>query len=379
MQRRVFASSISIAALAICVLATCVNAQVPAGPPGAKPLGVPAQGPGFGQALPRKLDAVGGIVIGGPVATPPLPTDVELNAVAIDAWLEALVSELSSNSFETRVAASAMLLEKRADQRQLMSLLARTNIDREARARLIFALQQRILKAPRGALGVRMESMRDDLGVRVTGLIPGMPGEKLLRLHDVVYAIDGAPLALREDLIRNVQSKEPGRVVTLSVYRQQRDAKGKGLFDANGQPLLDKHDFEIELASTDTLEVKGGPEQVNLLPSPISLEREALAEAVATRFGETARVLTLPEREVEARKGQALDAHPVVREALASLELLRKVGGADAATMKLLLIEATKLRQKAESDGISDAEREHLLALADRVDAIVLEISRLGK
>ena len=118
---------------------------------------------------------------------------------------------------------------------------------------------------------------------------------------------------------------------------------------------------------------------MNLLPSPISLEREALAEAVATRFGETARVLTLPEREVEARKGQALDAHPVVREALASLELLRKVGGADAATMKLLLIEATKLRQKAESDGISDAEREHLLALADRVDAIVLEISRLGK
>ena len=67
MQRRVFASSISIAALAICVLATCVNAQVPAGPPGAKPLGLPAQGPGFGQALPRKLDAVGGIVIGGGV------------------------------------------------------------------------------------------------------------------------------------------------------------------------------------------------------------------------------------------------------------------------------------------------------------------------
>ncbi len=366
-------SSRQLFALTVLLVSPMVGAQVPAGLPSIRP----GQGAGIGQPLPRKPSATGGIVIGGPVATPPLPTDVELNAVVVDPWLLAMVDQLASSSFEVRSRASEELLKRHADQRQLMALLARPNLDREARARLISALQQRILRAPRGALGVRMESMRDDLGVRVTGLVPGMPGEKALRLDDIVYAIDGEAVAVREDLIRIVQSKEPGTVVTVSLYRQQRDAKGKGIFDAKDAPIHDRHEFDIALASTETLEVKGGPEPANLLPSPISLEREALATAVAERFAEKARVLEAPARVEAEQKARALDAHPVVREALASLELLRKVGGADDATMKLLLIEATKLRQQAESDGLSDASRAHLRALAERVDGIVLEISRL--
>ncbi len=366
-------SSRQLFALTVLLVSPMVGAQVPAGLPSIRP----GQGAGIGQPLPRKPSATGGIVIGGPVATPPLPTDVELNAVVVDPWLLAMVDQLASSSFEVRSRASEELLKRHADQRQLMALLARPNLDREARARLISALQQRILRAPRGALGVRMESMRDDLGVRVTGLVPGMPGEKALRLDDIVYAIDGEAVAVREDLIRIVQSKEPGTVVTISLYRQQRDAKGKGIFDAKDAPIHDRHEFDIALASTETLEVKGGPEPANLLPSPISLEREALATAVAERFAEKARVLEAPARVEAEQKARALDAHPVVREALASLELLRKVGGADDATMKLLLIEATKLRQQAESDGLSDASRAHLRALAERVDGIVLEISRL--
>lgn len=355
-----------------------MHAQVPAGPPTER-LGQDLDiGIGIGQPLQRKPGAIGGMVIGGPVAIQPLPTDVELNTVVIDPWLLANVERLASPSFEVRVAASAELLAKRADQRQLMALLARTNVDREARARLISALQQRILKAPRGALGVRMESMRDELGVRVTGLVAGMPGEKSMRIDDVVYAIDGEQIALREDLIRIVQSKEPGRIVTISLYRQQRDAKGKGLFDANGQPMLDKHDFDIELASTETLEVKGGPEPANLLPSPISLEREAMATAVAERFAEKPQMLEVPARKEAEKSARVLDEHPVVREALASLELLRKVGGADDATLKLLRMESGKLRHQSDSPGISETERAHLLAIAQRVDAIILEISHLA-
>jgi serine protease Do len=89
---------------------------------------------------------------------------------------------------------------------------------------------------PRSWLGIQIGTLRDDPdfrelvpnvkdGVIITEVIADGPASKSdLRPADVVTAIDGKPVVTSDQLKEAIRSKKPGSNVTLSVYRQSKDA-----------------------------------------------------------------------------------------------------------------------------------------------------------
>jgi hypothetical protein len=232
-----------------------------------------------------------GVGIVGGVSTPPvtLPSDAELAKIDVPAELVRLARSLDAEQYADRAAARAAILARRPSQNELMALLLRRDLGDEARQSLVGILRERILKSPRGALGIRMESMmlREE-GVRITGVIAGMPAEKVLEVGDVVIEVNEAPLRDRNDLIREVQSLEPGDEVRVKLKRVRRDEAGKAMVDENGMELNELLDVKMRLGSTEDLEAQGDP--LNpvapnpLMQNPALLGREAIADAAAERF-----------------------------------------------------------------------------------------------
>lgn len=232
-----------------------------------------------------------GVGVVGGISSPPvtLPSDAELAEVDVPVELVRLARSLDAEHYSDRAAARAAILARRPSQNELMALLLRRDLGDEARQSLVGILRERILKAPRGALGIRMESMmlREE-GVRITGVIAGMPAEKVLEVGDVVIEVNEAPLRDRNDLIREVQSLEPGDEVRVKLRRVRRDEAGKVVLDENGLETSEILDVKMRLGSTEDLDAQADP--LNpvvpnpMMPNPAMLGREALADAAANRF-----------------------------------------------------------------------------------------------
>jgi hypothetical protein len=218
------------------------------------------------------------------IPTASLPTDAELARIDVAPELLRLARTLDQENYAERAAARDAILARKPSPNELMALLLRRDLGIEARHTLVSILRDRILKAPRGALGIRMETlvMGGD-GVRITGVVAGMPAADVLQAGDIVATVNGVALKDRNDLIRQVQSLEPGNEVDLVVRRVKRDEAGKPIVGADGAEVTQQLDVKLRLGSTDDLVEKGDP--VNpLVFNPMTLERAATAQAAADRF-----------------------------------------------------------------------------------------------
>lgn len=249
---------------------------------------------------------------------PPLPSDSELARVEVPAELVRLARQFDSDAFAERAAARDQLLARKPTPEELMALLLRTDLSNEARHGVVSILEQRIMLAPRGALGIRMEGpLMRETGVRVTGLVPGMPGERMLKVGDLIREVDGQPLLDRSDLIRAVQSLPPGLEVSLLVRRTMRDADGKALVGADGLERVEDLRIKLRLGSTEDLDEKGDPQ--GGVANAMAPQRVMQVEEARRRFLPSPRVVSFPDREPGSDR---LPANPeAMRKQLAAMQL----------------------------------------------------------
>jgi hypothetical protein len=262
-----------------------------------------------------------------PRAEPKLPSDQELAQVRVDPELVRLARELDAQGFAERRGAREAIMARKPAPDELMALLLRKDLGDEARHQLVGILRNRILTAPRGALGIRMENAAErDGGVRVTGLVPGMPAEKVLKPGDIIRQVNDTVLRNTLDLVNAVQSLPPGVEIRVVVKRVRADAlaeKGpakppvKGGVPADAPPgaPADIHEeiaASMRLGSTEELQEKGEPlaggnnirgiggvvvgGQV-VGAGMITFERVATAQAAAKRFLPQPTAVVFPGRE----------------------------------------------------------------------------------
>lgn len=249
---------------------------------------------------------------------PPLPTDSELARIEVPAELLRLARQFDSDAFVERAAAREQLTARKPTADELMALLLRTDLSNEARHAIVSILEQRIMHAPRGALGVRMEGpLMRETGVRITGLVPGMPAERVLRIGDLIREVDGQTLLDRSDLIRAVQSMPPGLEVQLLVRRTMRDAEGKVVVGDDGLERVEDLKLKMRLGSTEDLDEKGDPQ--GAVANAMTPQRAMQVDEARRRFLPNPSVVAFPDREQPSGR---LPANPeAMRKQLAAMQL----------------------------------------------------------
>ena len=196
-------------------------------------------------------------------ATPAVPIE-NLPHVQVDPALRDAAAQLDDPSFTVRDQATDRLMDKAIDTPQLYALLAGNDLTPEQRYRLLAILQTRLLKSPRGAIGIRMAGLlpgamppNGPVEIRVDDLLPGLPAEKVLQIGDTITAVDGRVLTRSDELINYVQMKQPGDKVTLTVRRTRIDDRGKKVLDERNLPVTDTIPVELALGSADLLQLPG--------------------------------------------------------------------------------------------------------------------------
>jgi hypothetical protein len=254
---------------------------------------------------------------------PALPTDSELSRIEVPSELLRIARQFDSDAYIERAAAREQLIARKPTPNELMALLLRTDLSNEARHGVVSILEQRILLAPRGALGVRMEGpLMRETGVRITGLVPGMPAERVLKIGDLIREVDGQPLLDRSDLIRAVQSMPPGLDVQLLVRRTMRDADGKVLVGDDGIERVEELKLKMRLGSTEDLDERGDAQ--GAVANAMSPQRAMQVEEARRRFLPSPTAVDFPDR---AQQGERQAANPEsMRKQLAAMQL----AGADA-------------------------------------------------
>lgn len=292
----------------------------------------------------------------------PLPTDAEIARVPVPPDLLQIARAFDSDSYAERAAAREQLSARKATANELMAVLLRRDLTVDARHAFVSQLAFAIMNAPRGALGIRMEGpLMRETGVRVTGLVPGMPAERVLEVGDLLREIDGKPLVDRSELIRTVQSLAPGVEIQLLVRRIRRDAEGRVLVGPDGAELTDELRVRMRLGSTQDLEGNGDP---NGVANPMAAARAAQIAEAERRFLPAPTVVAFPDREKPA------PPKPATLDGLRKQVALLQLSGADPEVMKSIRarLEDLALMLKQASD---PATREKLQGY---LDALAVEI-----
>ena len=256
-----------------------------------------------------------------------LPTDEELGRVSVSAELVRLARTLDSDAFSERAAARKSILDRKPTPDELMALLLRTDLGQEARHQLVGILRDRIVNAPRGALGIRMENFPDkDGGVRIIAIVPDMPAEKVLQVGDVVKRVNDTPLRSTLDLVNTVQTLPPGSEVKLVFRRLRKGALAPvapaGAPPANAADPMEELEATIRLGSTEELNEKGDPALGGVIigTTGASYQRMLTAQLAAKRFLSTPKAVEFPGRTVPADEKPAVTIDSV-RKLLAELQL----------------------------------------------------------
>lgn len=258
-----------------------------------------------------------------------LPSDAELQRVKVSDELVRLAKDMGAQEFAARVAAREAMLARKPTRDELMALLLRTDISEESRNAVVGMLTNIILTAPRGALGIRMDlGVIRERGVRVTGVVPGMPAEKVLLAGDLIESVAGQPVNDRNDLVSVVQGLPPGAETKLTVRRTKRDAQGKALIGADGLEVTELLDVALRLGSTEELNERGDPMQPAFI-NPATQARQWTAAAAAQRF-------LSPPVEVPVKRrfsARAVDG-PITMASVRQLLVEAQLSGADADTVR---------------------------------------------
>jgi len=207
-----------------------------------------------------------------PIRGSMLPTMAQLKSLSIEPAVRALVAELDSPQWSVREEAAEQLRVLRVAEDQLLAVIAqdgsRGELTAEQWHRLLDIVYDRLIEAPRGALGIRMDRRWDGLpGVLVTDLLPGMPAERQLMLGDRIIEIAGRPVMSSDDLIELVQLRRPGDEITMRVARARRDEDGRELAGRHGQPLFDEIEVDLELGDADQLDRYSDPSMPMNMPA----------------------------------------------------------------------------------------------------------------
>ena len=293
----------------------------------------------------------------------------KLQGVAPDRRVSDLVRALGDPDFAARERATAALLDiqKVPDEQVWIHLSgAAGELPFEAHARLLEVARSRILDAPRGALGIQMAArFADTDGVTVTGLIPNMPAQKVLKPGDRIVQLDGKQITVSQQLSAVVQNKRPGDRIAVVVMRGERDELGRVKGGADGKPVERRVEIEMEVGSRADLEKfgDGGMDTGN------DSTRDRLAERLLLDFPAPVRVMR-----TERLPGEPLDveSHPDImqlRQQLASSDGL----GAGAGIRAVLRARLSALEAAARAPGLDEGERAWFKAVADRYRELIPE------
>ena len=242
--------------------------------------------------------ACGPAVAQGQSVAPPeddvsLPGLTELRAIEIPPRLDALVQRLGDSSYAEREEATAELLSMSIDNTEIYAVLAQKELTPEQRHRLLSVVRERLLRAPRGAVGIKIDNRWRLQGrIVVEELLPDLPARHVLEVGDRITHIDGRLLADWNEFVDKVQSSAPGEKITLTVERLvngQRPARAPAI-EAE-EPQFAHLEIDLMLGSADQLvdPVTGRPQQGGSVVTRRALE----ADLAMIRFGCMPRLLKI--------------------------------------------------------------------------------------
>ncbi len=154
------------------------------------------------------------------IARTPQPAEADASNDA----LQALVTELDSEVFETRERATDLLTtDESISASSLEALAGQGGLSPEAHSRVLEALRRRFIDMPRPAIGISMNQPVGPEGVGIAGVSPAFPAANVLQTDDVVAIIAGVPLENTlsgSELLRDVvRSFLPDEEIPMTVVR----------------------------------------------------------------------------------------------------------------------------------------------------------------
>ena len=171
-------------------------------------------------------------------------------AAEVPAGLRAIVQRMDDPSWSVRESASKEASSGAWTMQELRKALDGPSLSLEQRSRLEEALWLTWDAKPRGAIGITMGQGIG--GVLVTQVHEGFPASRVLRVGDVIVAIDGVPTPGNDGLVAVVQQRGPGDRLRLSVVRGGPGAAPAVVAQQPAQ--AERIELEVELGDFAALE-----------------------------------------------------------------------------------------------------------------------------
>lgn len=136
--------------------------------------------------------------------------------------LDKRIAKLDSEYWDERIQAADWLRSLDIHTVILEDMLDASYLSNEQKHQLLAITSDRILRAPVGAIGISMEFVIDEeiASVRVTGLIAGMPGEKVLKINDLITSINGKKIESNDSLRKVISAYRPGNILKIELNRE---------------------------------------------------------------------------------------------------------------------------------------------------------------
>ncbi len=181
-----------------------------------------------------------------------LPSAAKLSEIQIDERLRLCIESLGDPTYAVREAATVELRTGDFVRWQIYAALSRMDLTSEQRYRLMSAVQDNLLLTPRGAVGISMATRRDNKIV-VGRLLPDLPALDLLHVGDRITHLQGKPLPNWRAFVNEVQTREPGAKITVTVERIISPRRTNRRQIGVEEPKFTTLDIEIELGSAEML------------------------------------------------------------------------------------------------------------------------------
>lgn len=289
-------------------------------------------------------------------------TPDRMAGVVADPAVTALVRQLSSVEWAERADATARLLDRAIPDEQIWVHLRAGGLGPEAHSRLLHVGQERLVHAPRGALGIQMAGrFEENDGVVVTGLVPGMPAQKVLKPGDRIVSIEGQRIQVSTQLTAIVQARRPGDRIAMIVMRGERDELGRVKGGPDGKPVETRVDLQVELGSREDLDRLGDGNAINDAPG-VEAQGRLRAMRLAQEF--PVPVADIPVTQLSGERPD-VDSHPEIvrlKETLANAERT----GFSRGLGPILQAQLRQLEAQARVPSLEPAEREWWEAVVER-------------
>lgn len=300
----------------------------------------------------------------------------------LERTLDSIIERLASPEWSVRESASAELLALPMPEAQqpIVRRLQLGGLSPEQRHRLVDAASRRLLEQPRGAIGISMDGLPNAVGgVRVSALVPGMPAVQVLRVGDVIEAINDQPIVTRQTLSEIVQGLKPGTPIRMRVQRPVLDEQGRARRDRDGKPVSQPVDVTLRLGSMDDLDAVDRGDRPDRgarggfrATSEVQLLREAEAKWIRREFGSRTNVVRFDGAPTEVTTSTFAGRLGELERQLDQLEASAWRDRSDA--VELLSAAARgidALEERMQDDGVTDRDRQRMAEALQRLARIL--------